>query len=385
VGSVFYDYENRISHRERIKHGVDSVTPKLKRKSIDLFVASPLVPMTKMPPMRALVLGTAGLLAFFSGCSRQASTDSAVGRTLPLFKVRVQTDWLAQPEQGGVFQALAKGFYRESGLDVEIISGGPGRPVLTGLLADQSDIELSQSDDVILRVKAGLPLVIIGALMEHTPLAVMVHYSSPMRDFADLNGGTVVALPGTTWMSFVKAKYHIDFKLIPIDYSIAAFMADENLIQQCFVTSEPYFVEQAGSHVRALVISDSGYDPYRVYVTTKRFLAEHPDQVRAFVAASVRGWDDFMAGNATPGRLLIQSLNSQMTPAFMDYDIAAIARYHLVSGYYERGERTGLLTSKRLQQQIDQLISLNVMEAGLTVSDVANLDFIPPPPEKAVP
>jgi NitT/TauT family transport system substrate-binding protein len=325
----------------------------------------------------ALFFGTAGLLAFSCGCSKQGSAESA-GKTPPLFKVRVQTDWFAQPEQGGVFQAQAKGFYREAGLDVDIISGGPGRPVLTGLLAGQSDIELSQSDDVILRVKAGLPIVIIGAVMEHAPLGVMVHDASHVRTFEDLNGGTVVALPGTTWTGFVKAKYHIDFKLIPISYSIAPFMADEALIQQCFVTSEPYFVGQAGGKARALLIADSGYDPYRVYVTTKRFMAEHPDQVRAFVAASVRGWDDFMAGNAMPGRLLIQSSNPQMTPAFIDYSIAAIARYHLVSGYADRGERTGLLTPKRLQEQIDQLVSLNLMGAGLTARDVASFDFIPP-------
>jgi NitT/TauT family transport system substrate-binding protein len=336
-----------------------------------------------MPSFRALLLGILCLLAFSPGCSKQGATDSANAKTPPLFKVRVQTDWLAQPEQGGVFQALAQGYYRESGLEVEVISGGPGRPVLTGLLADQSDIELSQSDDVILRVKAGLPLVIIGAVMEHAPLAVMVHDSSPIHTFADLNGGTVVALPGTTWTSFVKAKYHIDFKLIPMNYSIVPFMADKTLIQQCFVTSEPYFVERAGGTARALVISDSGYDPYRVYVATKRFVAEHPDQVRAFVAASVRGWNDFMAGNASSGRSLIQSLNPQMTPAFMDYNIAAIARNHLVSGYPERGERTGLLTSKRLQEQIDQLVSLKVMAAGLTVGDVANLEFVPPVPEGA--
>jgi NitT/TauT family transport system substrate-binding protein len=332
----------------------------------------------------ALVLGAAGLFAFSSGCSRQGSTASACATTPSLFKVRVQTDWFAQPEQGGVFQALAKGFYRESGLDVEIISGGPGRPVLTGLLADQSDIELSQSDDVILRVKAGLPLVIIGAVMEHSPLAVMVHDSSPVRTFADLNGGTVIALPGTTWMSFVRAKYHIDFKLIPMNYSIAPFMADKTLIQQCFVTSEPYFVGKAGGNARTLVIADSGYDPYRVYVTTKRFMAAHPDQVRAFVSASVRGWGDFMAGNATPGRLLIQSLNPQMTSAFMDYNIAAIARYHLVSGYAERGEHAGLLTPKRLQEQIDQLVILHVMAPGLTVGDVASFDFIPSAPKGGV-
>jgi NitT/TauT family transport system substrate-binding protein len=339
--------------------------------------------MTKKASIRGLALGAAGLLAFFPGCSKPGPAGSAGGAAPPLFKLRVKTDWFAQPEQGGVFQALAKGFYRESGLDVEITTGGPGRPVLTGLLASQSDIELSQSDDVIMRVKAGLPLVIIGAVMEHGPLAVMVHESSKVHTFADLNGGTVIALPGTTWMSFVKAKYHIDFQLIPINYSIAEFMAEKNLAQQCFVTSEPYFVAQAGGRARALLIADSGYDPYRVYVTTRKFMAEHPEQVRAFVAASVRGWDSFMAGDAAPGRLLIQSLNPQMTPAFLDYNIAAMARYHLVSGNAERGERTGLLTANRLQEQIDQLVGLGIVAPGLTVGDIATFDYVPPAPQYA--
>jgi len=328
-----------------------------------------------------LVLGLAGFLALAPSCSKPQPIVTATPTAAPLFKLRVKTDWFAQPEQGGIFQAIAKGFYRDAGLDVDIISGGPGRPVLTGLLADQSDIELSQSDDVILRVKAGLPLVIIGAVMEHAPLAVMVHDSSPVHTFADLRGGTVMALPGTTWMSFVRAKYHIDFQFIPISYSIAQFMADKSLIQQCFITSEPYFVAQNGGKARSILIADSGYDPYRVYVTTKKFLSEHPDQVRAFVAASVRGWDDFMTGDATPGRLLIQSLNPQMTPAFLDYNIAAMARYQLVAGHPELGERTGLLTTQRLQEQIDQLVSLNVVAPGLTVDQIATFDFIPPAPQ----
>jgi NitT/TauT family transport system substrate-binding protein len=155
------------------------------------------------------------------------------------------------------------------------------------------------------------------------------------------------------------------------------------LIQQCFVTNEPYFVGRAGGKARTLLVADSGYDPYRVYVTTKRFLAEHPAQVRTFAAASIRGWDDFMAGNATSGRLLIQSLNPQMTPVFLDYSIAAIGRYHLVSGYAERGERTGLLTAKRLQEQIDLLVSLNLMAPGISVGDVASFDFNPPALEAA--
>jgi NitT/TauT family transport system substrate-binding protein len=323
-----------------------------------------------------LAAGVAGLAAAMAGCSK--SVKIAKGTDPSPSKIRFQSDWYPQPEQGGIYQALSKGFYREAGLDVDILAGGPGRPILTGLLAGQSDLELAQSDDVIVRIGAGLPLVIVGAVMEHGPLAVMVHADSPVRHFADLDGGTVMALPGTTWISFVKSRYHIEFKLIPMNYSLAEFMADRNLIQQCFITSEPFFAAQNGQKVRTLLIADSGYDPYRVYVTTRKFLREHPDQVRAFVAASIRGWNDFVMDDSGPARRLIQSLNPQMTPEFMDYSIKAIVTHRLVPGDAERGERTGLITSRRLAAQIDLLAKMKIVPATLRVNDVASFDALPP-------
>ncbi len=315
--------------------------------------------------------------ALLAGCSKAPVPAAGPAPSAALPKLRFHTDWYPQPEQGGNFQAAARGFYREAGLDVEIHTGGPGSPMITGLLAGQDDVEIAESVDVITRVGSGVPVVMVGAVMEHDPLAVMVHASDPVRTLADLGGRTVMALPGTTWLTYVKERYHIDFNLIPMNFSLAQFMADPRFIQQCFITSEPFFAAQNGVPVRSLLISESGYDPYRVYVTTRAYARQHATELRAFLAASIRGWDDFSAGDSSPGRREILRLNSQMTPAFFDYSLAAIGRYHLISGDPARGDRTGLLTRRRLQDQIDLLYSMKAIPKRLSVDQVADLTLLP--------
>jgi NitT/TauT family transport system substrate-binding protein len=330
-----------------------------------------------------IAAGAALAALLLGGCSRPAGSaapaPSAAGpgpAALP--KLRVQMDWYPQPEQGGTYQAAARGFYREAGLDVTILSGGPGRAMVTGMLAGQDDIEMAESVDVISRVQRGLPIVMVAAVMEHDPVAVMVHADSPVKSLADLNGRTVMALPGTTWMSYVKMRYHIDFNLIPINFGIAQFMADPNFIQQCFITSEPFFAAKGGVKPRAILVSDSGYDPYRVYVTTRRFAREHPEEVRAFVAATIRGWNDLVSGDAGPAKRMIGALNPQMTPDFMDYSVATMVKYRLVTGDPSKGERAGLITRARVQQQIDLMLQLKILPAPVTVDQVASFDFLPP-------
>jgi NitT/TauT family transport system substrate-binding protein len=321
-----------------------------------------------------MILAAAMLLA---GCTK-TETVRAIEKAAPaaLPKIRFQTDWSPQPEQGGNFQAAARGFYKDAGVDAEITAGGPGRPMITGLLAGQHDVEIAESVDVITRVSSGLPLVMVAAVMEHDPLAVMVHEESPVHGFADLNGRTVMSIPGTTWMTYVKWRYGIDFNLVPMNFSIAQFMADPTFIQQCFITSEPFFVAKNGVKVRAMLIAESGYDPYRVYVTTRQYAHDHPRELRAFIEASIRGWNDF-AAEPGPGRRLIASLNPQMTPDFLDYDLAAIAKYHLIAGDPSKGDRTGLITKRRLQEQIDLLVSIKAIPKAVEVSDVASFEFLP--------
>jgi len=214
--------------------------------------------------------------------------------------------------------------------------------------------------------------------MERDPQAILVHDESPVKSFADLNHRTVMAVPGSNWIDYVKMRYNIEFGLIPSNFGIAQFMADKDFIQQCFITDEPYYVKKNGGHPRTLLMSDSGFDPYRVLYSTQGYVKAHPTEVRAFVAASIRGWDDFMNGDPSPGKALIAKDNENMTDDFMNYSIKAMHDWQIVSGKAENGERPGLMTPKRLQDQVDVLFQLKIIPEVIPLDRFARFDFLPP-------
>jgi NitT/TauT family transport system substrate-binding protein len=329
---------------------------------------------TQFGPCAALAL----MVGILSGCSKPAESTAVAGAgPAALPKVRFKTDWFPQAEHGGFYQAVAKGFYKDAGIDVEIVPGGPGVPVEDIILAGQVDIAMGRSDDMIAWVSKGVPLMIVGVYMERDPQAILVHDEDTVRTFADLNGRTIMGVQGSNWIDYIKVHYHIDFSLIPSNFGIAQFMADKTFIQQCFVTNEPYYVRKNGGHPRTLLMSDSGFNPYRVLYTTPRYAREHPAEVRAFVAASLKGWDDFMNGDPTPGKALISKSNDSMTDEFMDYSIKAMREDHIVFGRPELGERPGLMTQKRLEEQTHDLYDLKIIPELIPVDKFARFDLMP--------
>jgi NitT/TauT family transport system substrate-binding protein len=321
------------------------------------------------------VLAAAALAVTLAGCSKPAATVS--GGAAPT-KIRFKTDWYPQAEHGGFYQALAKGYYKDAGIDVDIVPGGPGVIVPQIVLAGQVDIAMGSSDDLVMWASKGLPFVGVGVYMERDPQAILVHDESPVRTFSDLNHRTIMAVQGSNWIDYLKLHYNIDFNLIPSNFGIAEFMADKDFIQQCFVTNEPFFVKKNGGHPRTLLISDSGFRPYRVIYTTQRFLREHPDAVRAFVAASLRGWDDFMKGDPAPAKALIAKANENMSEEFMDFSIKAMRDEHIVEGRPEQGERAGLMTPERLRETEGILFQLKIIPELIPLDRFVRFDLMPP-------
>ena len=225
----------------------------------------------------SVILFSTVLLAM--GCHSSASGGPT--------KVVLQADWYPQPEHGGFYNALIKGYYKDEGLDVTIQPGGPYNSVSQQVSAGTAQFGMLSSDMVLEAVADGQPVIAVAATMQHDPQGIMVRKDSPIKSFADLNGHTVAVKAGSTWFEYLEKRYQLnDVHEIPATMSVANFIADPQYIQQAFATSEPYFAQKAGVATRIMLTSDAGYNPYRVMLTSTDFLRQHPGSGR-WICASV--------------------------------------------------------------------------------------------------
>jgi NitT/TauT family transport system substrate-binding protein len=322
---------------------------------------------TRKPGSAFVICIAAGLTFTLVGC-RSQSPDPAGGLT----PVRLQLDWYPQPEQGGFFDAQLLGYYKAEGLEVTILPlpqyGSVAQLVSTG----KADFGLGSSDQILEWSSNGLPVFAVSATMQHDPQAIMVHTNSPIHDFKDLEGHTIAAQTGATWLKYVNSRYSLhNIRQIPSTLSIANFLADPTYVQQVFITSEPFFAKQAGAEVRTLLISSSGYDPYRVCFTSREFAAQQPDMVARFVRASIRGWRAYL-NNPTATNALLLKLNPALNPAQETYTAQALRDGGFIAG----GAQIGQMTAARWDAQYQQLKSLGMLEGPLDPATTYTLKFV---------
>jgi NitT/TauT family transport system substrate-binding protein len=322
--------------------------------------------------------GLVGVLAALAlaGCGEKAP-PSAPGSALALTKITVQTDWYAQPEHGGFYQALVKGYYREVGLDVTISQGGPNAIPRQKVALGTVEFGVGRTDELIVAAGQGVPLVAVGAIMQHDPQAVMFHRQSGIRSFKDLAGRTIMAEPGAVWLKIVEKKIGLKLSLVPLDFGLSRFLADKNFIQQCFITNEPFYVRQQGAEVGTLLLSDAGIAPYRIWYTSRSFMTKNPEAVRAFAAASIRGWREYVDGDRKEADTMIRALNPKMTPEFIAYGVGAMREFKLVHGDAAKGEQVGQIDPVRLADEIAQLTSIGVLGRPVRLAEVFDETFLP--------
>lgn len=324
--------------------------------------------------LSALLLGV--------GCARERRPVTSVGNpsTPALRKVVFQTDWFPQAEHGGFYQALARGFYAQAGLEVEIRPGGPGVGIKIPVAKGDVDFGMNRSDDVLVVASRGLPLVMVAAVLQHDPQALMVHEDSPVKTFRDLKGRSIAANIGMTWIPYLQEKYSLKFDLKPNPYGLTTFLAKKDAIQQCFVTNEPFFAQQQGMRVRTLSLAESGYDVYHVIICRRELAQLAPEVVRAFVAASILGWRDYLDGDPTAAHAEIVRRNPEMSRELLEYARGELLIRGLVTGDQTKGEDIGQLSLSRLAAQLDVLLELKILDAPVAISAVATREFLPPVP-----
>jgi NitT/TauT family transport system substrate-binding protein len=295
-----------------------------------------------------------------------------------LTKVVLQADWYPQPEHGGFYTALVKGYYKEEGLDVTIQPLGPYLSAEKQVSSGAAQFGMGSSDRTLEAIADGQPLVAVAATMQHDPQGVMVRKDSPIKTFADLNGHTVAIKTGSTWWEYIERRYQLNnVHEVPAMMNVANFVADSGYVQQAFATSEPYFAQKAGVETRVLLTSDAGYCPYRVMFTTRDFLQQHPDVVGKFVRASLRGWREYLK-DPTAAHDTMAKLNPALNPDWMTFSWTAMRDGHFVEGDDPSGAQLGQMTPDRWSTMYKQLLDLKVIEKPFDPATAYTLQFVRP-------
>jgi NitT/TauT family transport system substrate-binding protein len=320
------------------------------------------------------------LILLFSAVGQGQTTPPAepeFSRERPR-KISFQTDWFPQAEQGGFYQAVAKGFYAEVGLDVTVVPGGPGAGATQRVAKGEAEIAMGRSDTVILAAaNQALPLLIIGAITQHDYEALLVHDDSPVHTFADLQNRAVIASPGQPWILFLQKKVGLTFRVTPAKGNLKAFLEDPTAVQQCIYTNEPFTARNSGAKVRILPIAATGYDVYTVLFCRREFAEHNPNATRAFVAASLRGWRNFIEENPEPAFAEILRTNPAISRDLLVFSRGEMMRHHITTGDNPKGETLGQLSRDRLRNEINTLAELGISKKTPTVDEIASWDYLP--------
>ncbi|MGH7946027.1 MAG: ABC transporter substrate-binding protein [Opitutaceae bacterium] len=299
----------------------------------------------------------------------------------PSFKLTVQLDWVAEPEHGGFYQAEARGFFQEEGLDVTLIPGGPGAHVMPSVATGKADIGQADSTNTLLQQAEGLPVVQFAAVFQDDPSGILVHADSSVRAFKDLQGKTIVARPEWAFLKYLEKKYTLKFSIIPQNFSVAAFLSNKEALQQGYFIAEPFHIMKAGGkQPRFLSTWDAGFRAYAVLVTNRRFAREHPTELRAFVRAYIRGWRDYLERDPKPAHDAMKKANPTNTDDFMLFSRKMILEEKLVTGRDRDGgpQKIGRLDPARFATQISQLEDLDILAKGkVTPASAMTTEFLP--------
>ncbi len=302
----------------------------------------------------------------------------ALGQT----KLTLGTDWLAEAEHGGFYQAVARGFYARRGLDVTIRAGGPQSNPEQAIALGLVDVQMtSGSFGVLNLVKQNIPVVAVAALFQKDPQVLIAHPGQGNDTLAALKGKPIMISAGARngWWLFLKSRFGFtDDQIRPYNFQMAPFLADKAAIQQGFVTSEPYQIERV-TGIRPVVhlLVDAGYASYcDLLLVQAKTVRERPEQVRAFVEASIEGWYSYLYEDPAPGNALIRAANRDISEATIANAIRLMKEYGLVDSGDARTLGIGAMTDARWKAFFDTAVAVGLHGPELDYKAGYTLQFV---------
>jgi NitT/TauT family transport system substrate-binding protein len=320
------------------------------------------------------------LASLIAAMTSALSTGAAAAQTLD--KVSFGTNWVAEAEHGGFYQALADGTYRKYGLDVTIVPGGPQINNRILLAVGKLDFFMSantlQSFDA---VEQKVPTIAVAAMFQKDPQVLIAHPDAGVEKFEDLKNLTLfVSKEGiASYFQWLKADYKFsDAKVKPYTFNAQPFLADKASAMQGYVTSEPYEIEkQGGFKPRVFLLADYGFNSYSTLIETRIALAEDkPDLVQRFVDASIVGWYHYVYGDNSAGNALIRKQNPEMTDELLAYSVAKMKEHGIVDSGDTLRLGIGAITDARMASFFDKMVRAGVVTPTVDFRKSYSLRFV---------
>ena len=306
-----------------------------------------------------------------------------VGEAAALDEVSFGTNWLAEAEHGGFYQAVADGTYEKHGLKVTIVQGGPSAANQALLMADK--IQFYMQGNLIgsfSAVEQDIPVVEVAAIFQKDPQVLIAHPESGVETFADLAKlptifmGKDLFATGFQWM---KAAYpgFKDEQIKPYTFNPAPFLADKQSAQQGYITSEPYAIEEQGGFKPALfLMADAGFDTPSTMIEAKQdYVANNRDIVQRFVDASIIGWYNYLYGDNAAANDLIKKDNPEMTDGQIAFTIEKIKEFGLVDSGAATEGGIGCLSMDQVKSFFDKMVAAGVVRADIDYAKAVDDSF----------
>jgi NitT/TauT family transport system substrate-binding protein len=328
----------------------------------------------------SLALGSSIMAACTNNSSNtpvESATTSSSGK---LDKITYGTNWYAEAEHGGFYQAVATGIYQEHGLDVTIKMGGPQVNGTQLLMGGAVDFFMGYGADAIKAIEEGIPKITVAAIFQKDPQVLIAHPGVGHETLEKLKGKPILvaAISNTTFWPFLKAKYKFgDEQRRPYNFNPGPFLADKNSVQQGYITSEPLAIKkQGGFEPVIMLLADSGYTPYSTTIETKKELVEkNPDLVQRFVDASIKGWYSYL-DNPRPGNQLIKQQNPEMKDDQLAFGLQKIKEHGIIISGEAEKKGIGSMTEDRWKSFFDTMATQGVFKKETDYKQAFTLKFI---------
>jgi NitT/TauT family transport system substrate-binding protein len=300
-----------------------------------------------------------------------------------LEKVTFGTNWLAQAEHGGFYQAVADGTYKKYGLDVTIIPGGPQSNNRMQLPVGKIDFYMGGNMlQAFSAVQENIPTLVVAASFQKEPQVLIAHPNEGFETFADLkkSNDILVSKEGlASYFQWMKTEHGFkEEQTKPYTFNAAPFLANKKAVMQGYLSSEPVVIEKAaGFKPKVFLLADYGFDTYSTTIETRRELVEKkPDMVQKFVDASILGWYNYLYGDNAAANALIKKDNPEMSD---DKIVAGIALMK-ANGIVDSGDTLqmgiGAMTDARMKSFFDKMAKAGLYKADLDYKKSYTLQFV---------